>query len=285
MSKKPFLTVGLPFYNANEFLKYAIQSTLNQSFSDFELILLNDGSTDSSLEIARSFKDDRIVVISDGDNKGLAYRLNQISQLANGKYLARMDSDDIMHVDRLKIQFEYLSLNENIDLLGSNAFVIDNNNKIYGKMFVLEKPSLIEHVFSNQCFIHPTVTGKTKWFKDNPYNISAIRMEDAELWSRTITTASFENLNKSLLYYRQAGTPYLSKYLKSQKGFRKLIYSNGNKKFKLILYSYLKSLIFIFISVLRLQNYFFKKRHNNISVETISEEQMSLEKSILKKIN
>tara|TARA_B100000767_G_scaffold271560_1_gene297436 strand:- start:5292 stop:6137 length:846 start_codon:yes stop_codon:yes gene_type:complete len=276
MSKKPLLTVGLPFYNTNKFLKYAIQSTLNQSFSDFELILLNDGSTDSSLEIARSFKDDRIVVISDGDNKGLAYRLNQISQLANGKYLARMDSDDIMHVDRLKIQLEYLSLNENIDLLGSNAFVIDNNNKIYGKMSVLKYPSSYEDVYSNKCFIHPTITGKTKWFQNNQYNIEAIRMEDAELWSRTISTSNFSNLNIPLLYYRQAGTPYLSKYLKSQKGFRKILRKEDTNKTKLLFYSYFKSLAFIIITILGIQKYFFNKKFNNISEDIINKEQKKI---------
>ena len=276
MSKKQLLTVGLPFYNANKFLKYAIQSTLNQSFSDFELILLNDGSTDSSLEIARSFKDDRIVVISDGDNKGIAHRLNQISQLANGKYLARMDSDDIMHVDRLKIQIEYLSLNENIDLLGSNAFVIDKNNKIYGKMSVLKYPSSSEDVYSNKCFIHPTITGKTKWFQNNQYNIEAIRMEDAELWSRTISTSNFSNLNTPLLYYRQAGTPYLSKYLKSQKGFRKILRKEDTNKTKLLFYSYFKSLAFIIITILGIQKYFFTKKFNNISEDTINKEQKKI---------
>ena len=276
MIKKPFLTVGLPFYNANKFLKYAIQSTLNQSFSDFELILLNDGSTDSSLEIARSFKDDRIVVISDGDNKGLAYRLNQISQLANGKYLARMDSDDIMHVDRLKIQLEYLSSNENIDVLGSNAYVIDSENIIYGKMSVLKSPKSLNDVFNNQCFIHPTVLGKTKWFQNNQYNIESIRMEDVELWSRTISTSNFSNLNIPLLYYRQAGTPYLSKYLKSQKGFRKILRKEETNKTKLLFYSYFKSLAFIIITILGIQKYFFNKKFNNISEDIINKEKKKI---------
>ena len=105
------ISIGIPIYNASNYLEDAIKSVLAQSFTDFELILIDDGSTDNSLEIAKSFTDSRIKVISDGENRKLPYRLNQIIQLAKHGYIARMDADDLMDCDRLKIQFEVKTQN------------------------------------------------------------------------------------------------------------------------------------------------------------------------------
>ncbi|MCW1511070.1 glycosyltransferase family 2 protein, partial [Acinetobacter baumannii] len=97
------ISIGIPFYNAENFLANAIQSVINQSFKDWELILVDDGSTDKSLDIAREFekKDNRIKVISDGLNLKLPARLNQIITISKYDFIARMDADDIMHPDRL----------------------------------------------------------------------------------------------------------------------------------------------------------------------------------------
>ena len=97
------VTIGLPFYNAEKYLALAIESVLQQTYTNWELLLLDDGSTDNSLSIAQSYaqKDSRIKVISDGKNKNLATRLNELPSLAQGLYLARMDADDIMHSARI----------------------------------------------------------------------------------------------------------------------------------------------------------------------------------------
>ena len=121
------ITVAIPFYNAQNFLADSIESVLNQTYKEWQLILIDDGSKDKSLEIAKQYaqNDNRILVISDGDNKNLGSRLNQIAKLAKTRYLARMDADDIMHPQRLQRQFEILENNPNIDVLGTNAYVID----------------------------------------------------------------------------------------------------------------------------------------------------------------
>ena len=100
---EPLVTVGIPFYNSEKYLSDSVKSTLNQTYTNLEIILLDDGSTDSSLKIAQEFekKDKRVIVISDGENIGLPKRLNQLSQLVNGKYYARMDADDIMFSNRI----------------------------------------------------------------------------------------------------------------------------------------------------------------------------------------
>ncbi len=284
---QPLISIGISFYNCEKHLDFAISSVLNQTYSNWELILINDGSKDNSLEIARSYDDSRIKIFSDGRNMGLSFRLNQLVDLASGEYFARMDADDIMHFDRLKIQVKYLEENLEIDVLGSYAYTIDNNNKIYGMMKINKKPKLIEDVFNNKCFIHPTIIAKTNWFKLNKYNNEINRMEDAELWSRTILKSKFHNIEIPLLFYRQAGVPYLSKYLLSQKSTRRLINIHfiGLFKFKLILINYAKCLFFLMISIFKLQNFYFKKRFNNLLNIDISKNQIHLDCSIKKKSN
>lgn len=109
----------------------AICSVLNQSYIDWELLLLDDGSTDESLNIAKSFTDGRIKIISDGMNRGLIYRLNESINMARGKFYARMDADDIMHPDRIKKQVECLSRNVRVDVVGTAWYSIDCNNRVF----------------------------------------------------------------------------------------------------------------------------------------------------------
>src|SRR5690242_569481 len=111
----PVVTIGLPFYNNRSTLELAIKSVIAQTYSNWNLILLDDGSTDGSREIAKNYvDDDKISLISDGINKGLICRLNQLAHLATGKYLARMDADDLMDPERIKKQVEYLELHQEV---------------------------------------------------------------------------------------------------------------------------------------------------------------------------
>lgn len=206
------ITVGIPFFNAEQFLSKAIESVISQSCDNWELLLLDDGSNDGSLEIAKRFEqhDNRVKVFSDGKNKGLGARLNELATLSNGEYIARMDADDIMHPQRLQKQFEILEHHPNIDVLGTNAYVIDENNLVFGirykNQFGLSK---VEH------FIHPTIMGKKQWFLDNPYDEKAIRIEDAELWYRTKQFSNFMMSNEPLLFYREFGNNYYKKYFQA----------------------------------------------------------------------
>ncbi len=206
------ITVAIPFYNAQNFLADSIESVLNQTYKKWQLILIDDGSKDNSLEIAKQYaqNDNRILVISDGDNKNLGARLNQIAKLAKTRYLARMDADDIMHPQRLQRQFEILENNPNIDVLGTNAYVIDENNLVFGIRYKNQVGlSKVEH------FIHPTIMGKKQWFLDNPYDEKAIRIEDAELWYRTKQFSNFMMTNEPLLFYREFGNNYYKKYFQA----------------------------------------------------------------------
>lgn len=208
---KDFISVGIPFFNAEKFLPKAIESVINQSHQNWELLLVDDGSNDGSLEIARRFErqDNRIKVFYDGKNKGLGARLNELAILSNGEYIARMDADDIMHPKRLETQLQILKDNPNIDVLGTNAYVIDENDLVFGMRY-RENSGMtkVEH------FIHPTIMAKKQWFVDNPYDEKAIRIEDAELWYRTKLISNFMMTNEPLLFYREFGSYYYPKYIK-----------------------------------------------------------------------
>lgn len=207
---KSTLAIGIPFYNAEGYLAQAIDSVLCQTFPDFELILIDDGSNDSSLQIAKKYanKDSRIKVYSDGKNKNLATRLNEISSLTQAVYLARMDADDIMHPNRIKKQFEFLKKHPEIDVLGTNAYSINENNMVFGIRSKVENHKIVK---VNQ-FIHPTIMAKRSWFLENKYDVKAIRIEDAELWYRTQEKYNFYSLTEPLLFYREFGENYYKKY-------------------------------------------------------------------------
>lgn len=207
------IAIGIPFYNAEKYLDLAIQSVLAQTYKDWKLLLVDDGSTDQSLSIANKYRNDpRIIVYSDGENRSLPFRLNQITNIANTKYLARMDADDIMHPERIEKQIQYLENNSSVDIIGSNAFIIDETGTVNGLRYQIDQDC---ESFDVRSFIHPSITGKTVWFKENPYDNFAIRIEDAELWYRTKKYSSFKCLSIPLLYYREFGGEYYKKYKKS----------------------------------------------------------------------
>lgn len=217
-SKSPKVTIAIPIYNSEKYLRFAIQSVLNQSYSNWILFLINDGSNDSSLSIMKEYEsiDSRIVVINDNKNKGLIYRLNQSISMASTKYYARMDADDIMCISRIEKQVKYLEDHPEVDILGSSIMTIDNNNRVIGSGKVSGYVS---------AFVHPTVIGRTEWFRENLYSDWAHRAEDFELWTRTSSNSVFYSLDEPLLFYREFGVPMMSKTMMSYKTVLK-IYRN-----------------------------------------------------------
>lgn len=258
----PEVTIAIPFYNAEKYLELAIISVLCQTFTDFTLMLIDDGSTDSSLEIAqRHLVDKRVKVISDGKNMNLGNRLNQIPGLTETKYLARMDADDIMHPQRLEKQLRILNDNPNIDVLGANAYSIDNDNNVVGQRMDFSDDELVPVT----TFIHPSIIAKTEWFANNLYDVSALRIEDSELWLRTGDKYIFMATSEPLLFYREIGNQYYKKYFK---GFPGVLYMLRKNKFSIkhwifsIKY-FLASIIYMFFNFLGVE-YILLQRRNKL---------------------
>lgn len=210
------VTIAIPFYNAQTYLAQAIDSVLWQTHKDFVLLLMDDGSTDGSLGIANKYaeKDPRIQVFSDGENKNLGFRLNQIPSLVETEFLARMDADDIMHPERIAKQLQALLQDPTIDVLGTNIYSIDENDAVNG----IRDEISTEKVVPVRTFWHPTVMAKTEWFRKHPYDVQAERIEDAELWLSQFQQSKFMKLSEPLLFYREFGNKYWKKYVKGNKG-------------------------------------------------------------------
>lgn len=215
------ISIGIPFFNAECYLEGAIKSIIQQSLKDWELILVDDGSTDNSLDIARSFaqKDTRIRVISDGLNKKLPYRLNQIIKESKGEYIARMDADDLIHPNRLKIQLEFLENNKNFDLVSTGIISINDKNQIKGIRKVDEVYSEFSEIKRHYPIVHASILARKTWYSRNNYNTKMPRSQDYELWCRAISKNDLKLavLPEALYYYREEGLVTAEKLKRSYK--------------------------------------------------------------------
>ncbi|MCE5324007.1 glycosyltransferase family 2 protein [bacterium] len=268
------VTVGIPFHNNEDTLGDAIRSVFAQTFEDWELILVDDGSTDSSLHIASAVQEPRIRVIHSKENRGLPYRLNQISRSARGQYIARMDADDIMHPRRLACQAEYLDANPDLDVVGAGTYTIDMDNAVMGKRGLeplkTDHPSAIPGV----PLIHPTVMGRARWFVDNPYDEGFLGAEDYELWCGTIGKCLIGKLQCPLHFYRENNKSpknYLRHYLKASNYQRRAIRKYGlshmgfSRSLSLMIQSYLKDDIYRIATILGAQRLLFRRRNLPLS--------------------
>jgi glycosyltransferase involved in cell wall biosynthesis len=269
MDNSIVLTVGIPVFNAEKYLRIAIESVLNQSFSDFELIISDDGSTDNSFAIIQSFNDSRIRILNDGFNRGIGYRLNEQIKYARGIYFARMDADDIMFPNRLKDQLDFLRLNQNIDVVGTSAVVIDGLNNIQGERAISSNLEFADCV-NGSVFLHPTIMGKTSWFRKYTYDNGLSGTEDYDLFMRSFRFSKFHNLNTPGLFYRDTNNVRFKTYLHRQHEIILTLNKNRNliqdrflvlkSKFRL----FLKCLIFFVIVISKQYSFFIKKRNSPI---------------------
>lgn len=201
------VSVILPVYNAEKYLDEAIKSILIQTFENFEFIIINDGSKDNSLKIIKDYQkiDDRIVLI-DRENKGLVYSLNEGIKKAQGKYIARMDADDISLPERFAKQIELME-NINCDICGSYYFSIDEINNINGlNLTPLSHDMCFLSLVSKVPFAHPSVMIRKSFLEKNNlfYGQSQYKIaEDLDLWMRMYEKgAKFGNVNEILFKYR-----------------------------------------------------------------------------------
>jgi glycosyltransferase involved in cell wall biosynthesis len=221
------VTIAIPFFNAQRTLADAVKSVFAQTYHDWELLLVDDGSRDSSVEVVKHIDDPRVRVICDGVNLGLSARLNQIATLAQGEYLARMDADDLMHPERIARQAAFLAENSKIDVVDTATYTVDDDLTPLGIRGDEPLDCSPEAVLKNGLLIHPTMMGRTNWFRRNPYDGTFHRAEDRELWCRTCTGTQFARLCEPLFFYREALTGNLRNYINTGKTIRKILRQYG----------------------------------------------------------
>lgn len=227
----PPVSIGIPFFNAERFLLDAIKSVFAQTHEDWELILMDDGSSDRSLEIARSVDDPRVRVYSDGKNKKLAARLNEIHALARYDFIARMDADDLMATDRIEKQLRLLITRPEVDLVTSGVCSITDDSVPYGMRLPQKNHVLTPYrvLSGRHGIVHAAVVGRADWFRRNPYDPSDHWAEDYKLWVRSILNhdLSVGYIREPLYFYREEGSATTKKMLSGQGISRGVIRKNG----------------------------------------------------------
>lgn len=214
----PIVTVLMPVYNGEKYLKEAIDSILSQSFKDFEFLIIDDGSSDKSAEIIKSYIDGRIKYVSNIINKGLPYSLNRGIELARGEYIARMDQDDISLLNRIEEQVDFMQENRDIGICGTWIKTIGNKPG-YVHKFYTDSNDIKASLLFNTSLAHPSVViRKSVLYKNNlRYHTEHLHFEDYSLWVELSQYSELANLSKVLLFYRVHKSSVSHVYTTNQK--------------------------------------------------------------------
>jgi len=273
------ISIGIPFYNAEAFLADALRSVFAQTHEEWELILVDDGSTDRSLDIAKSVRDPRVRVISDGKNRRLPYRLNQIAAEAKYDFIGRMDADDLISPNRFEKQLEILQNHPGIDLVTAGVCSITTDNRPIGV-----RGGHPEDIISGrtlllgQCaVVHAAILGRRAWFLRNPYDESINRTEDYELWLRAFSRGDFKLyiMSDFFYYYREEENLTPRRQLIAYASQRKLYQQYGHLGLKsyelplLIAKAYAKSAVVHALSAAGRMDILLKRRNEAITDKTM----------------
>jgi len=271
--KTPKVSVLLPTYNGAKFIAVSIESVLSQSFRDFELMVIDDGSTDTTAEIVKKFsdKDERVVFISNESNLGIQKTLNRGLQIAKGEYIARIDDDDQWsETGKLESQVKFLDADSDYMLVGTGVIVVDENRK---ELFRFLEPGSDEdirnRILFKSCFMHSAVLfRKDAVLKLGGYSEdeSVRHVEDYELWLRLGRVGKLHNLPLYGIKFMQREGAITSKYKPEQfrkdarlvKSFR-ADYPNYEMA---IFFVYIRRMLFAFDKILpfpSLRNWFIKR--------------------------
>lgn len=197
-------SVIMSIFNGEKYLSESINSVLNQSFPDFEFIVIDDGSTDQSVDIIKKFKDPRIRLFSNKKNYGLPYSLNLGVKQAKGQYLLRMDQDDISFPERFKTQIEYMETHKDIDICGTAFYSEVNGKKSISRPITNPEEIKAALLFRNVTAHSSVIMRKSSLDKYKfRYNPSVKNAEDYELWTRCCWKLNISNIKKPLIYYRK----------------------------------------------------------------------------------
>lgn len=241
---RPLISVIIPCYNAEKFVEKAVRSIMEQSYSNLEIIVINDCSNDNTANILKGLakEDNRIKYIENDKNLKLPKTLNKAISLSTGEYIARMDADDISLPTRLEKQIQYMLDNPKVDIIGMNMQYINENDEPMSKVtdVPIEHRSITNKLPLRSSLCHPTILAKKSFFIDLEGYLDLYYAEDYELWIRGwLQGKIFHNLKEIGLYYRyhsaqMTGITYNSKNADSVKSFL-LNYFKITKDFRFLL--------------------------------------------------
>ncbi|HQD08740.1 MAG TPA: glycosyltransferase [Flavihumibacter sp.] len=203
---EPLISVVMPAYNAAQYILESIESVLSQSYRHFELLVIDDGSTDNTADIIRSVNDDRIKLVANDQNHGIIFTLNRGIALANGKYIARLDSDDLAMPTRFEKQVRFMEENPKAGACGTYFKVIDKEGKTLQQVKFPSAPRDAKtYLLLHNCFCHSSVMMRTDLAKALKYADEYLVCEDHELWHRISQVTEIANVPEYLTAYRIHG--------------------------------------------------------------------------------
>lgn len=206
MNSSPKISVVMPAHNTGRYIKDAIDSILNQTFTDFEFIIIDDCSTDDSYRIIKEYlnKDDRIILFRNEKNLGIASTRTKGTLCARGKYIVTMDSDDISLPTRLEKQYKYLEAHKDCGVVGSHVEMFNGNNEIVGtKKFQENDIDLRKRIFLYSPVVQPAAMVRKEVFDNiGYYDPKYVNASDLDFWFRLGTKYKFSNIQEVLLRYR-----------------------------------------------------------------------------------
>ena len=210
--ENPLVSVIMPAYNAAKTIKKSIDSILNQSYTNFELLVIDDGSKDETAPIIKSYTDPRVKYVKNENNMGLVKTLNKAISISAGKYVARMDSDDISLPKRLELEVDYMESHPNCIICGGFAEsfteVDGNMRKIRLLKYEVDDYRIKQELACECCFAHPTVMFRSSVFSrtDIRYNDDYLNSEDYKYWIDLMEFGEYHNIPTKLLLYRISPT-------------------------------------------------------------------------------
>lgn len=200
----PLVSIIMPVYNGGDFVSKAIDSVLGQSYTNFEFLIINDGSTDKSHNVIKKYRDSRIRYVS-RENEGLAKTLIQLVEMSTGTLIARMDADDVCYPDRIKTQVERFFSNRNLVLHGTNVDYIDYTDNYLGSSVTVGSDHAIRYRMRyGNVFFHPSVMFRRDAYeRSGGYSFKYSKyIEDYLLWIKMLKCGEVQIESKSLLKYR-----------------------------------------------------------------------------------
>lgn len=268
MTGRPALTIGLPVYNAAPWLEDTLRSVFAQTFGDWELLVVDDGSTDASVAIAQGVRDPRLRVFTDGRHRGLAARLNQIVARARGALVARMDADDLMHPRRLELQIEFLRTHPEVDGVGCGLLILDRRDRPCGiRILPADHAAICRDPLKGIGIGHATLVARTEWLRRYPYDERNLHCEDWGLWFASYAESRFANLEQPLYFYRDVKSFRLAKYVRDKRSLVRFLWREGRPRFGAgrtgleILGQYLRMLAYLFSIIPGMKSLLLRRRN------------------------
>ena len=205
------ITVIYPFYNNEACIKKSLLSIINQSYKSWKIILINDCSKDDSLKIVKeilkkqNISKKKYILINNKNNIGITKCLNLALKISKSKFIARADADDFYHRHRFKIQMDFLKKNSYVDVVGTNANIININGKLLEKVSMPSSDKMIKKILVyRNVFFHSSIIARREFFKrNNFYNAIYPNAQDYDLWLRGYKNSTYANINKYLIFYRR----------------------------------------------------------------------------------